>query len=205
MRDLKTYLSDRSGATSVEAAFISGMMVAMTVTVFEIGYGFHQWNTAQQAARVGARIAAISAPIAQDLNEMTGLGGGVEAGDPLPDYSRLCSGLNRSCSSGAFNAQVMDEIVYGPDNDGVCAKTARERRGMCDLFPSVKPENFEIEYRSSGMGRAGEPASPAPLITVTLKDIDYALPVIGRIAPKAIRKMPAVKVTVMAEDMKSGS
>jgi len=151
MSYLKAYISDRSGATSVEAAC------------------------------------------------------GVEAGDPLPDYTRTCTGQDQSCSSGGFDSQVMREIVYGPDNDGVCGETNRERRGMCDLLSSIKPENFEIEYRSSGMGRAGEPAAPAPLITLTLKDIEYALPVIGRIAPSSIRTMPDIKVTVMAEDMKSGS
>lgn len=205
MTRLETYLCDRSGATSVEAAVISGVMVALTVTIFEIGYGFHQWNTAQQATRIGARIAATTAPVSLDLSTMTGLGAGVEAGDPMPDYVRTCMGTTSQCSSGGFNTDAMTEIVFGPDSDGICATTSRERRGMCDLMTQIGPSNLTIAYSSSGMGRAGQPASLAPLVTVTLSDLEFSMPIIGSFTPLAIRQMPDISVTVMAEDLRSGA
>ena len=200
-----TYRRNEDGAVTVEAALLSSIMIALTIAAFEILYGFFQWNSAQQAARIGARIAATSQPVSQELQTMTGLENGGEAGQPMPDYVHSCSGATTSCSAGGFNTAVFSEIVYGPDNDGICGETERARRGMCDLFTRVKPENVEIKYQNSGLGRTGSPASPAPIITVTLKDLEFDFAVLRYFTPQTIRTMPDVKVTVVAEDMRSGA
>ena len=202
---LQNYKHNENGAVTVEASLISGIMIMLTLTAFEFIYGFFQWNTAQQAVRVGARLAATTQPVSQTLETMTGLEGGANPGDPMPDYVHSCTGETASCSSGGFNSSALNEIIYGPDNDGVCEATTRARRGMCDLFKRVAPENVEIEYRNSGFGRAGTPATPAPLITVTLKNIDFDFALIGNFAPQGLRKMPPVSVTVIAEDLRSGT
>jgi len=95
-----TYRRNEDGAVTVEAALLSSIMIAMTIAAFEILYGFFQWNSAQQAARIGARIAATSQPVSQELQTMTGLENGGEAGQPMPDYAHSCSGATTSCSNG---------------------------------------------------------------------------------------------------------
>ncbi len=198
------YKTSQDGAVAVEASLITTIMVVLTLAAFEIVYGFFQWNAAQQAVRLGARLAATSPPVSQALETLTGLENGGEAGDPMPDYTHSCAGASASCSAGGFNAAVLNEIVFGPDNDGLCAATSRARRGMCDIFERVSPENVTIEYRNSGLGRAGVPAWPAPLITVTLTDVEFDFALLRYFTPNAIRKMPPVSVTVIAEDMQSG-
>ena len=202
---LSKFRRDEDGAVSVETAFILTIMVTLTIAAFEVCYGFFQWNAAQQSARVGARLAATSAPVSNQLLTMTGMENGERAGQPMPDYFHSCSGATQSCSAGSYNSMVLSEIVYGPDNDGTCAATSRARRGMCDLFSQVRPENIELSYQSSGLGRTGNPASPAPLITLTLTDLEFEFAVLRYFTPRSIRQMPPVTVTVVAEDMRSGA
>lgn len=199
------YRANDDGSVSVEAALISSIMIALTITAFEICYGFFQWNSAQQAVRVGARLAATTQAVSQSLETMTGMEGGANPGEPMPNYTHNCTGATSSCSAGGFNANAFNEIVFGPDNDGVCGPTSRARRGMCDLFNRVAPGNVEIEYRNSGLGRTGKPASPAPIITVTLKDVEFDFAVLRYFTPQSLRIMPTVSVTVVAEDMRTGA
>ena len=199
------YIQNEDGAVTVEASIISFIMLTLTIAAFEICYGFFQWNTAQQSARIGARLASTTQSISPKLETMTGLENGAQPGDPMPDYVDICDGASGSCSAGGFNESAFDEIVFGPDNDGVCGDTAKARRGICDVYGGVSPENVEIEYRSSGLGRAGNPASPAPIITVTLKDLEFDFAVLRYFTSENLRTMPTIRVSVVAEDMRSGA
>lgn len=198
----KAYKRSTDGAVSVEMSFIVTIMIILTAGVFEAGLAYWQWNAAQQAARHGARLAATSDPIATELRVMTGLGNGIQTGDPFPDYRLNCSGELNSCDQGGFNQTALREIVYGPDGDGLCASTSRARRGICDIVSNIEPKNVEISYASSGLGRAGSPATPAPLITVTVKNLDYNFVFLDAFLPQKFSKIPPVSVSVMSEDLR---
>jgi len=202
---LRTFFKDTQGTVSVEASFILVIMVALTGATIEAGHAYFQWNGAQQAARHGARLAATTDPVADNLRDMTGLGNGVEPGAPLPEYTRSCSGKTGSCNSGNYNSRAMSDIVYGPDNDGVCGATQKDRRGMCDIFKDVSLENVEVIYRNSGLGAAGFPANPAPLVTVKVTDMKFNFVFLNLFTPDSFSKMPDVTVSIMAEDLKSGA
>lgn len=205
MSFVRRYFQNNNGAVTVEASLISSIMLALTIAAFEICYGFFQWNTAQQSARIGARLAATTQPVSDALLIMTGLESGAQPGEPMPDYIHICDGASESCSAGGFNDSAFDEILYGPDDDGICGNTAKARRGICDTYGGVGRENLEIEYRNSGLGRAGNPASPAPIITVTLKDLEFDFALLRYFTPSSLRAMPTIRVTVVAEDMQSGA
>jgi hypothetical protein len=205
MNLISQFFENKTGSVTVETSIVLPVMLVFTISAFEISYGLFQWNTAQKSARVGARLAATTEPVSEQLLTITGLENGGEPGDPMPEYTYLCDGASESCSIGKFNERAFREILYGPDNDNVCRDTTKARRGICDIFADVGPENFLIEYRSSGLGRAGNPAAPAPLITITLKDLEYDLPLLRFITPSRLRTMPPVSVTVVAEDMQSGA
>lgn len=202
---LNNYTRDNRGAVSVETAFLSAVIFGLIGAGVEAGYAFAQWNTAQQAARMGARVAATSTSVSDALLTNTGLGGGVSAGDPMPDYSYVCSGHTARCSSGTYNSTAMNAIVFGPDNDGTCAQTARERMGICDMFDRVDLANVTVTYDSSGLGVAGNPADPAPLVTVSLSDISFDFLFLDLFAPGRFKTMPQVSVTLMGEDLKTGT
>lgn len=199
------YRRNTAGSVTVETSLVLMFMIALTGGAIEGGYAFWQWNGAQEAARVGARLAAVSPPVARDLETMTGLSNSTDPGDPMPDYSRTCSGANTSCNSGGYNSAVMNGIVFGPDNDGICGETTRERRGMCDVFTDIELKNVIVEYKNSGLGTAGNPASPAPLITVTVRDFKFNFVFLNIFIPEGLSTMTDVSVTVMSEDMRAGA
>jgi len=198
------YLRRKDGGVTTQAAFMIPLVVLLTGGAIETAYTYYQWNGAMQAARQGARIAATSNPVASNLRTMTGLGNGVEAGDPMPDYERDCSGKDKTCSGSAYDANAMNAIVFGPDLDMSCAATQKERRGMCDLFGDVTVDNVKVSYTGSGLGRAGFPADPAPFITVTLTDLEYDFIFLDLIAPQGLKSIPDVRVSLMGEDIRSG-
>jgi len=202
---LRRILKNTDGGVTVEMSFLLVIMVALTGATIEAGFAYFQWNSAQQAARHGARLAATSDPVSQSLQDMTGLGNGVEVGDPLPDYTRNCSGKTRSCNTGRFNDRAMNNIIFGPDNDGVCGPTDRDRRGMCDVFNDLTKDNVEVAYTSSGLGTAGFPANPAPLVTVKVTNMEFDFVFLDLFTPKSFSRMPDVSVSIMAEDLKSGT
>jgi len=202
MITLKAYNTSEDGGVTVETSFVITIMILLTAGLLECGLAYWQWNSAQQAARHGARLAATSDPVASDLEVMTGLGNGVETGDVFPDYLRTCSGKLNSCNQGGFNAAALEGIIYGPDGDGLCEATSRERRGICDIVSNIEPKNIEVSYASSGLGRAGSPAMPAPLITVTVKDLDFDFIFLDAFMPGRFSKIPPVSVSVMSEDLR---
>jgi len=202
MTIFKTYKKSEEGGVTIETSFVITIMILLTAGVLECGLAYWQWNSAQQAARHGARLAATSDPVATDLKIMTGLGNGVEAGDVFPDYLRKCSGDLNSCDQGGFDTAALQGIVYGPDGDGVCGATTRERRGICDIVSNIELKNIEISYANSGLGRAGSPPMPAPLITVTVKDLDFDFIFLDALLPGTFSKIPPVSVSVMSEDLR---
>ena len=170
-----------------------------------MGVAFWQWNTAQQAARKGARLAATSAPVASDLISMTGVGGSVNPGDAMPDYVKVCSGDTGICTNGTYSHTAMSALIFGPDQDDTCATNTRERSGMCDVYKDVEAANVTVEYRGSGLGIAGYPGQPSPIITVRLTGLEYDFVFLDLIAPSMFKTMPDVEVSVMSEDLKAGS
>ncbi len=204
IRKFISYLRAKSGSVSTEAAFVIPVIVILTGCAIEFCYVTYQWNGAIQSARHGARVAATSNPVATQLRDMTGLGQGVEAGDPMPDYSYDCSGSAQSCNQGSFDQAAMNAIVYGPDQDLTCASTARARRGMCDVFDIVSEDNVDINYSHSGFGRAGFPPDPAPLITVTIRDLKFDFVFLDAIAPAGLKTIPPVTASIMGGDLRNG-
>lgn len=203
MVKFQKYFKSDSGAVSVETSLLITITTILTACAVEASLALWQWNSAQQAARHGARLAATSDVIATDLQTMTGLSDTVAAGDPLPDYARVCSGETSSCDAGGFDQTALNLIVYGKDGDGACGATTPRARGICDVFADVRPENIEVKYEASGFGIAGLPAKPAPLITVTVKDLDFDFIFLDAFFPNAFTKIPPVSVSVMSEDLSS--
>jgi len=202
---LKKYRRNKDGATAVSFALNAGLVIILTGATIEMGVAFWQWNTVQQAARHGARLAATSDPIASDISSMTGIGRGVGAGDSMPDFVRVCVGSSGVCSGGSYNSAAVSDLVFGPDHDNTCATNTKKRAGMCDIFSQIKAENVTVEYRGSGLGTAGYPGQPAPIITMRLTGLEYDFVFLDLVAPGMFKTMPDVEVSVMSEDLKTGS
>ena len=199
------FAKDRTGAITVQAAFLVTLFIGVIGASIEVGYAYWQYNAAHHAARMGVRIAATSDPVAESLNTMTGYDGTTESGDPLPDYTITCSGSNQTCTSGSFDRTAFERIVYGKDNDGICRSTTRERRGMCDLLGEIDSSNVSITYQNSGFGIVGNPADVIPLITVSVTGLTYNFLFLDIVTGNRFTTMPDVTITAMSEDLKTGT
>src|SRR5262244_1156674 len=130
----RSFLTDRAGAVMAEFAFSGILIIMMLMSIVELSSALWVWNSAAKAAQIGARLAAVSAPVSSDLETMTGLEGGASPGAAMPYFIRVCNGATSTCSGGTYNAAAMNWIVRG--SDGVCGSTSGVR-GICDLYPRV--------------------------------------------------------------------
>ena len=202
MSALSRFARAEGGAVGVEAALMSGLFIVLIGGGVEMGMAYHQHNAAQIAARHGARLAATGAPVTSFFDNHTGLGGGVSAGDPLPDYRVECSGASQQCDSGRYDASAMSRLVHGPDGpfgDTSCAEDGRRNQGMCD-FVRLDASKVRVAYESSGLGTAGNPADPVPMITVTVTGLEYNFILVDRLLP-GVRRMRDVSASVIAEGL----
>lgn len=196
------FAKDTSGSVSAEIALMSTLMALLTLGTIEGSFIFWQWNATQQAAREGARIAAISDPVDQTLSDFTGLQTGIVPGDPMPSYRRVCAGETRQCSNGVFDQDAFNRILSGSRARSECGSEASKKKGMCAAVNTLKATQVEVEYTNSGLGIAGYPSGPRPLITVTVRDVEFDFAILNLVMPNSVVKLPDVKATALAEDLK---
>jgi len=172
---------DESGAVLIEATAAILTFFLLVFGVVEFSYIFYQWNAASKAVQWGARLAAVSDPVASNLRSLTGLESGtLLPGEAMPSYDCTCSGSTGTCagvmpegaSACSYDAAAMTTIFLGRGNDGTnCVGGANA--GMCTFFPGLEQSNIEVSYQSTGMGYAGREVGPVPTITVRLQGVTY--------------------------------
>lgn len=202
MVSLRKFRKDEQGAVTVSASWLLGIFIIITGAGIEMAHAYFQSNTMRHAVEIGVRNAATGAPVALELAELTGLGNGVDSGDPMPDYKIVCSGETLSCNRGGFDASAFDKIFYGRDEDGVCGNTDRERRGVCDLLDKIKIENVSVSYEASGLGRAGNPADIIPLVTVSISGVQRDYVFLDMVSSAWSDQMTGASAVAIAEDLK---
>jgi Flp pilus assembly protein TadG len=206
----KNIWRDESGAALVEftAAMFTFFLLLFGVT--EFAFAFYQWNAATKAVQLGARLAAVSNPVASDLTTLTGVGGSVLPGDPMPAFDRVCTSTNASgsagaCTSGTYSAAAMQTIVFGRGKTACATPTSDRDVGMCNIFdhtPPLTPQNVIIRYQYTGLGYAGRPGGPVPTITVSLTGLTYNFVMIGGLVPGlSSMQLPSFATTVTGEDL----
>jgi Flp pilus assembly protein TadG len=82
MRNPFSALGDRRGAAAIETAIVAPFLFTGIIGLVDLGLYLFRWNQVVEAARLGARIAAVSDPVSSDLTLMTGLETGVQSGQP---------------------------------------------------------------------------------------------------------------------------
>jgi hypothetical protein len=204
IRSIRGLCRSAEGATSVEFALSGGLFIIVMLGVGEFAMAYWQWNAAAKATHVGARLAAVSDPVAADLRQMTGLSADVAPGDPMPFFERICDGRTKTCTDGEYDPVAMSTIVYGRGNAS-CPADPQPLPPMCSILPRVGPENVVVTYTNSGLGFAGRPGGPVPTITLELQNIEYDFVLLDRIFGAAGTIMPSFRTTVTGEDLSSTS
>jgi hypothetical protein len=186
----------------VETAIIAPFLFTTVIGLTDLGLYLFRWNQAVEATRIGARLAAVSDPVSSELAGMTGLETGVEAGEPVGAYLRVCGG-GQACEGGTYSATAFSRIFHGPGSTACGDATGRERVGMCDAFRVLTPANVTIRYQESGADTAGSVGALRPLISVKVSAAPSGVVILDRLAPGAFRLLPAAETTVVAEDLSS--
>lgn len=192
-----------SGATMVETTIVVLLLFLLLFGFVDFGLAYYQWNAANKAVQVGARLAAVSNPVAiglktaADTTDSSLIGEAMAAGS----YSFSCTG-DGTCNSGAFDQAAFDRIFKG--DDGAC-DSAVGRPGMCDIYPDLEGQeaNVKIEYLSTGLGYWTRPGGPVPTIRISLNNVPFNFFFLNSLLGFGQITMPSMTSTITGEDLKS--
>ena len=203
---------EQSGAVFAEFALLLPMVVIIVCGAIDFLNAFFQWNAAAKAVEVGARIAAVSDPVATGLNGLSNraLFDGAEPGSPLPSFTVTCSDGACACAgtcaeigADSYDDAAMDRIVFGRGSAACGDARSAYATGMCDVLASITPANVTITYSHTGLGHAGRPGGPLPTITVSLHDMQFQFFFLTALFGAHIA-IPPMTTTMTAEDLCSG-
>jgi len=210
MRSLFIRLArDQSGTTMIEFSIVMVLFFMLTFGLVEFGYLLFQWNSASKAAQLGARIAAVSDPVWQQLPTVTD--SGTPGGSWTQNYNVTCGGPTASCTGSApvamtYLAANMQRLIFGRGGDTTCGTVPTgQGPGMCDIFGRITPANVLVNYRNTGLGFAGRPGGPVPTITVTLTGLTFQFFALGALLNFGDLPMPEFKVTMTGEDLSAAA
>jgi hypothetical protein len=205
-RALLSFLHDRRAAAMAEFAIIAPFFFIFVLMTIEFGIGMRDYNAAAKAAQIGARMAAVSSPVATVMSGNTLDGAGAAPGGVMPAFLITCTGVGAgSCSNGGYSAAAMNWIVRGGDNR--CGAPFVGRLGMCDFYSRITPANVTITYENAGgansLGYTGRPLGAAASITVRLTNLTYNTPLAGSFIGQAFNlQLPPFATTATSEDLR---
>jgi Flp pilus assembly protein TadG len=219
------FLRDEDGGPLVEAAVMIPILFTFLLGSVDFLFAFSQWNEATKAVEVGARLAAVSDPVANGLTGSNNIAvqavtGSTVLGDPMPDFQVTCDGASAACTCtrgtctgmGSYSAAAMNTIVYGRHNS--CGTSACTRcpsasgyyeAGMCQFFPAVTASKVKVVYSQTGLGYAGRGAGPVPTITVSIQNIQFQYIFLRGLRGFTTEAMPALSTTVTGEALSSSA
>jgi Flp pilus assembly protein TadG len=190
---VRRLLRNRSASSAAEFALVLPLMILMLLGIIDAGRFAWEYNRAEKATAVGARVAVVTDIISSGIGTANYVGvGGLTAGDLIPASalgtvtctrsSCTCSG---TCPTGyaTANATPFDYIVSQ----------------MTLMKGDIAAANVQVTYSGSGLGYAGDPNGMeiSPLVTVSLTGLTFR-PLI--LFGAASLTMPDFSTTLTAED-----
>ncbi len=201
----------------VEVTLMLTLMIFFVLGSIDFLFAFYEWNAATKAVQVGARIAAVSSPVASNLNVFSAalVSASLRPGSAMPSFTVTCDGGTAKCRCEGtclggeivFNAAALNTIVYGRGSKVCGDATSAYAVGMCDVFNRITPANVRIEYRQpsapAGLGYVGRPGGPVPTIKVSLQNIPFRFFFLGIVFRDI--QIPGLATTRTGEDLYSCS
>jgi hypothetical protein len=210
------FARDNDGGVLVEATIMLTIMLVFVLGSVDFLFVFYQWNAAAKAAQVGARIAAVSDPVARGLNRLSAgiVSASLRPGSVMPSFTVTCDGAAATCTCegacigvGDYNETAMDTIVFGRGSMACGDATSFYTAGMCDIFDRITPANVRIVYTQpaapAGLGYVGRPGGPVPTIKVSLQNIPFRFFFLGGLLRFHDVQIPEVATTMTGEDLHS--
>ena len=194
--------SDCEGSALLEFTLFVGAFFTVLFGIIDFTFAFYQWNAATKAVQLGARLAAVSHPVASDLKVDNWDVAGYASGDAVAladGFTHVCSGASETCSDGTYDATAMETIVFGRGNTE-CNGTP-PNIGMCNIFWAIGPENVRVTYEYTGLGYAGRPTGPVPTIKVEVVGIPFQFNFLGGLLGLDDIEIPGLASTITGEDL----
>jgi Flp pilus assembly protein TadG len=204
---------DESGGVLVEAAIALPLIVAILFGSVDFLFAFFQWNAAAKAVEVGARIAAVSDPVSNQLNYLSGnVLNSTSGNSPMPSFTMTCDGSTATCTcsgtctgmnTNTYDLSAMQRLVFGRGSTACGDAASYYTTGMCDVLPTITTANVKVVYQQSGLGYAGRLGGPQPTIVVSLQNMSFQFFFLSYLLGASV-PMPAMTTTITAEDLCSG-
>lgn len=160
---MRRLCADDHASGAAEFALVLPLLLLMLFGIIDAGRFMWEFNRAEKATQVGARVAVVTDIIAGGLATTDYVGvGGLTQGDVIPASALplvTCTRTVCSPTTGTVNSASFDRIV----------------QRMQNMKPDVTATNVQVEYRGSGLGYAGDPNGMdiAPLVTVKLTGLKF--------------------------------
>jgi hypothetical protein len=220
---MRRLLRDQNGGVLVETTIMISIVLVFVLGSVDFLFAFYQWNAAAKAVELGARIAAVSNPLATGLSCITAtcvtsdslstrvVSSSVAVGDAMPSFTVTCNasgGASCSCSGtctgvSGYNSAALHTIVYGRGSSACGDATSAYNAGMCDIFPRIQAANVKVVYAQTGAGYAGRSRGPVPTITVSIQNLPFQFFFLGGLLGFGDINMPALQTTITGEDLSS--
>lgn len=171
----------------VEMTLVITLLLVLVLGFVDFGLAFYQWNAANKAVQVGARVAAVSDPVATvAILSSASTTDTALIGEPMPtgSYSFTCN--STSCTNGAaFNPIAFDRIA--------------DRMEM--TFPGLDSTRIQISYVATGLGYWTRPGGAVPTIRVSIEGQPFEFFFLGGLLSFADITMPNMLSTITGEDL----
>src|SRR5262249_48594631 len=143
------FTRDDTGSVLVEVTIMLTIMIIFVLGSIDFLFAFYEWNEATKAVQVGARIAAVSNPVASGLNGLSAalISASLPPGSAMPWFTVICDGSTAKCTCEgtclrglvSYNVSAMNTIVYGRGSTACGDATSSYTAGMCDIFNRITP------------------------------------------------------------------
>lgn len=194
----RNFWREGSGTALIEGLLVFPLVLLTFASLIEFGFAVFQWNQTAKALQLGARLAAVSNPLVEDMTPLVD-DYPTEEGAAPPDAT-----VSVSCGAGttACAETEINRLVFG--SDGICDPSfGTTKPGMCDFNGRIRPENIRITYARSGLGYVGRPGGPVVTVTIALSGLTFDFFFLGRLLGLDSFEIPAFPVTITGEDMNS--
>ena len=209
----KYFLRDQQGSVLVEVTIMLSVTLVLVLGAIDFLLLFYQWNAAAKAVQIGARLAAVSDPVASGLNNLSQavVSASVPPGAAMPNFVVTCDGRTTTCTCNGnacrgmkgYDGAAMNNIVFGRGSSSCSDAKSAEGVGMCDIFPRITPANVKIVYAQTGLGYASRSGGPIPTITVSLQNLPFQFFFLRGLMGFHDFQIPASTVSLTAEDLSS--
>lgn len=173
----------------VEMTIVISLLLILVLGFVDFGFAFYQWNAANKAVQAGARVAAVSTPVATaPILSNASTNDPALIGEPMPagTFSFACT--STGCTNGAtFNSTAFNRVFNRMDQ----------------FFPALEPENVRIEYVATGLGYWTRPGGAVPTIRVSIEGRTFQFFFLGGLLGFANITMPNMLSTITGEDLKT--